>query len=81
MWPLLEAVDRGRWCMIRWGVRPEIVMSFKLWARAWRSVGVGGEHNAWWIKCTWSSAMEVATIYGREGQCSGWCGRWWYTRL
>jgi hypothetical protein len=25
MWPLLVAVDGGRWCMIGWGVRPGIV--------------------------------------------------------
>jgi hypothetical protein len=47
MWPLLVAVNGGRWCMIRWGVRPGIVTSLELGARAQRSVGVGGEHNAW----------------------------------
>jgi hypothetical protein len=60
MWPLLVAVYGGRWCMIRWGVRPGIVTSLELRARVWRSVGVGGEHNAWWIKCTWLPAVEVA---------------------
>ncbi len=33
--------------MIRWGVRPGIVVSSELCIRAHRSVGVGGEHNAW----------------------------------
>jgi hypothetical protein len=60
MWPLLVAVEGGRWCMIRWGVRPGIVMSLELCVRARRSVGLGGEHNAWWIKRPWSPAMEVA---------------------
>ena len=46
--------------MIRWGVRPRIVVSLELQARARRSVGVGEEHNAWWIKFTWSLAVEVA---------------------
>jgi hypothetical protein len=32
----------------------------ELCARARRSVGVGEEHNAWWIKFTWSLAVEVA---------------------
>jgi hypothetical protein len=50
MWPLSVAVDRGRWCMIRWGVRPGIVTSLELCAWAWRRVGVGGEHNTWWIQ-------------------------------
>jgi hypothetical protein len=43
--------------MIRWGVRPGIVVSLELCARAHRSVG---EHNAWWIECTWLTAVEVA---------------------
>jgi hypothetical protein len=62
MWPLLVAVDRGRWCMIRWEVRPGIAMSSELCVRALRSVGVGGEHDGWWIKCTWLPAMEVVTM-------------------
>jgi hypothetical protein len=49
MWPLLVAVDGGRWCMIRWGVRHGIAVSLELCVRAWRSDGFGGEHNAWWI--------------------------------
>jgi hypothetical protein len=28
-WPLLLAVDKGRWYMIRWGVRPGIVVSLE----------------------------------------------------
>ncbi len=35
-------------------------MSLEPCARAWRSVGVGGEHNSWWIKHAWSLAVEVA---------------------
>jgi hypothetical protein len=46
--------------MIRWGAKPGIVVSLELHARAWWSVGVGGEHNSWWIKCPWTPAMEVA---------------------
>ena len=41
-------------------MRPGIVVSLKLNTRAQRSVGFGGEHNAWWIKCAWLPAMEVA---------------------
>jgi hypothetical protein len=46
--------------MIRWGVRPGIVMSLELRTRAWRSVGVGGEHYTWWIIRAWSPAVRVA---------------------
>ncbi len=46
--------------MIRWGVRPGIVTSLELLARVQRSVGGGGKHNAWWIKCAWLPAIEVA---------------------
>jgi hypothetical protein len=60
MLPLSVAVDGVRWYTIRWGVRPGIVVSLELCARAQRSVGVGGEHNAWWIKWAWLPAMEVA---------------------
>jgi hypothetical protein len=60
MWPLSVAVDGGRWCRIRWGVRPGIIVSLELRMRAWRSVGVGGERNTWWIKRKWLLAMEVS---------------------
>ncbi len=43
-------------------MRPGIVVSLELHARAWRSVGCGGEHNARWIKCAWLLALEVAVI-------------------
>jgi hypothetical protein len=43
-------------------VRPGIVVSLKLRARARRSVEVGGKYNAWCIKCAWLPAMEVAAI-------------------
>ena len=43
----MVAVDRGRCCMIRWGVRHGIAVSLEHCTRAQRSVGVGGEHNAW----------------------------------
>ncbi len=56
----MVAVDGGRWFMIRWGVRPGIVMSLELCTRAWRRVGVGGEHDAWWIKRAWLPAVDVA---------------------
>ena len=49
MWPLSVAVDGGRWCKISWGVRPGIVFSSELRARARRSDGVVGEHSAWWM--------------------------------
>jgi hypothetical protein len=48
--------------MIRKEVRPGIVTSLELRARAQMSVGVGGEHSAWWIKCAWLPAVEVATM-------------------
>jgi hypothetical protein len=47
MWPLLVAVDRNRWCMIRWGVRRGILMNLNFGRRARRSVGVGCENKAW----------------------------------
>ena len=59
MWPLSVAIDGGRWCTIRWGVRPGMVASLELHARARRRVGVGGEHSTWWMKCAWSPAVEV----------------------
>ena len=46
--------------MIRWGVRPGMVVSSELCARARRRDGVGGEHSAWWMKRAWSPAVEVA---------------------
>jgi hypothetical protein len=45
-------------------VRPGIVVSLELRARAHRSVGVGGEHNAWLIKRAWLPAVEVAATLG-----------------
>jgi hypothetical protein len=48
--------------MIRWGVRHGIAVSLEHCTRAQRSVGVGGEHNAWWIKCTCLPTMEVAAM-------------------
>ena len=36
-----------------------MVASSELYARARRRVGVGGEHSAWWMKSTWSPAVEV----------------------
>jgi hypothetical protein len=49
MWPLSVAVDGGRWCKISWEVRPGMVASSELRARALRSDGVVGEHSAWWM--------------------------------
>jgi hypothetical protein len=46
--------------MIRWGVRPGIVVSLELHARAQRSVGVGGEHNTLWMKRALLPVMEMA---------------------
>jgi hypothetical protein len=60
MWPLSVAVNGGRWCNIKCGARPGIVVSLELWARARRSDGVGGEHKAWCIKWSWLPAMKVA---------------------
>ncbi len=45
--------------MIRWGVRPGMVVSLELRARACRRDGVGGEHSDWWMKRAWSPAIEV----------------------
>ncbi len=52
-----------------WRVRPEIVTSLELCARAWRSVGVGGEHSAWWIKCTLLPVVEVAKMLAAMVVC------------
>jgi len=46
--------------MIRWGVRPGMVVSSELRVRTHRRDGVGGEHSAWWMKRAWSPAVEVA---------------------
>jgi hypothetical protein len=46
--------------MIRWGVRPGIMTSLEFCVRDQKSVRVGGEHNAGWIKNAWSPAVEVA---------------------
>ncbi len=48
--------------MIRWGVRPGIVVSSELRVRARRRVGDGGEHSAWWMKRAWSPAVEVVAM-------------------
>jgi hypothetical protein len=58
---------------MRWGVRPGIVVSSELCARAHRSDGVGGEHSAWWMKHACSPTVEVdamlATMAMRD--CDG----------
>ncbi len=43
-------------------MRPGIETSLELHAWAQRSVGVGGEHNAWWMKRAWWLAREVAAM-------------------
>jgi hypothetical protein len=62
MWPLLVAVDGGRWCMMKCGVRPGNVLSLVLHTRARMRDVVGGEQSAWWRKCTWSPAVEVVAM-------------------
>jgi len=42
-----------------------MVASSELRVRACRRDGVRGEHSAWWMKCAWSPALEVATMYCR----------------
>ena len=39
-----------------------MVVSSELRARARRKDGVRGEHSAWWMKRTWSPAVEVAAM-------------------
>ena len=46
--------------MIRWGVRPGMVVSSELHVRAPRRDGVGGEHSAWWMKRAGLPAVEIA---------------------
>ncbi len=46
--------------MMRCEVRPGNVLSLVLRARARRRDGVGSEQSAWWRKCTWLPAVEVA---------------------
>jgi hypothetical protein len=46
--------------MMRCGVRPGNVLSLVLHASARRRDRVGGEQSAWWRKCAWSPAVEVA---------------------
>ncbi len=42
MWPLSEAVDRGRWEQINTGISPGMVCSLVLLSRASRRVAAGG---------------------------------------
>ncbi len=60
MWPLLVAVEGGRWCMMRCGVRSENVLSLVLHAKSRMREGVAGEQSAWWRKCAWLPAVEAA---------------------
>jgi hypothetical protein len=60
MWSLSVAIEGNKWCRIKWGVRPGIVVRLELCVRAWRSDGDGGEHKAWCKKRTWLPAVEVA---------------------
>jgi hypothetical protein len=62
MWPLLVAVDGGRWCMMRCGVRPGNVLSLVLRMRARRRDVVSSEQSAWWRKRAWSPAVEVVAM-------------------
>ncbi len=62
MRPLLVAVDGGRWCMMRCGVRPGNFLSLGLRAGARRRDVVGGEQSAWWRKRAWLPAVEVAAM-------------------
>ena len=39
-----------------------MVASSELRVRACRRDGVRGEHSAWWMKCAWSPALEVAAM-------------------
>jgi hypothetical protein len=49
--------------MMRCGVKPGNVLSSVLRARACRRDGVGGEQSAWWRKCAWLPAVEVAAMF------------------
>ncbi len=47
MWPLLVAVDWGRWEQINAGISPGMVCSSVLLLRVSRRVAAGGEHSSW----------------------------------
>jgi hypothetical protein len=47
MWPLLVAVDQGRWAQMNAGISPGMVCSLVLLSRARRRVAAGGEHSSW----------------------------------
>jgi hypothetical protein len=47
MWPLLVAVDQGRWEQINAGVSPGMVCISVLLSRASRRVAASGEHSSW----------------------------------
>ncbi len=47
MWPLLVAVNWGRWEQINAGVSPGMVCSLVFLSRASRRVAASGEHSSW----------------------------------
>jgi len=74
MWPLLVAVDRGKWFLISVGMCPGMVTSSSLRWRAPRSVADGGEHMHWWMYRAYLAVDDVAStlavmtkVGGRSG--------------
>ncbi len=50
IWPLLVAVQGGRWVEMRHVLSSRIDLNSELQARVWSRDGAGGEHSAWWMK-------------------------------
>jgi hypothetical protein len=48
IWPLLVAVDLGRWEQIYVGMRPGMVCILVFLSRAISSVAASGEQRSWW---------------------------------
>ncbi len=63
MWPLLVAVDRGRWARINAGVSPGMVCSLVLLSRASRRVAASGERSSWSTYRAYSAAEEEAPMF------------------
>ena len=60
MWPLLVAVESGRWLQTRRNEKLGIVANSLLRSSAHSNVAAGGNQRAWWTNHAYSAAVEVA---------------------
>jgi hypothetical protein len=61
MCPLSVAVECGRWFLINFGVRLEMVASSSLQSSAPRIVDAGREHMIWWMQWAYSAVEHVVS--------------------